>query len=395
MTLPEFPPPRTRPLDPPDILGEMRSGEGIGKVLLWSGRWAWLVTRYEDARFVLADPRFSSDMQNPGLPSLSPGQGFPRHQTAMVRMDNPRHGELRHMVAGEFGRRRAAELRQTIERIVRDQIDVLLDSAPPIDLREMFALPIPARLICELLGLPLTDQDFLQECTRKSKVRTITQEEGAANQLEMYDYCNRLVAEREKDPKDDVIGRLVTREMRAGLLSRDELVTMTKVLITAGHETTANMIGLGALMMLLRSDWFYAMREAPEAVPNIVEELLRYHTIANAVPRVATDDVSVGGITISAGEGVVVSLASANRDEGEFDNSDEFDIYRENARRHLAFGHGAHRCLGLWLARAELQIALPALATRIPTLHLAVPFEQIEFAEDTEAHGVRELPVAW
>jgi cytochrome P450 len=184
--------------------------------------------------------------------------------------------------------------------------------------------------------------------------------------------------------------------MAGGRLTREELVTWLKVLITAGHDTTASMICLGALTMLLDPDWFRAMREVPEAVPNAVEELLRYHVIIHeGLPRVATEDVAVGDTTIRAGDGVVVSLASANRDDAMFDTPDRLDMGRVNARRHLGFGHGAHLCMGIWLARAELQIALPALAARVPSLRLAVPLSSLRFNEDTQTYGVRELPVTW
>jgi cytochrome P450 len=392
----EFPPPRTSPFDPPDVLAELRAAEQLGTVFLWDGRPAWLVTRYSDARFVLSDHRFSSDIDNPGLPALRPGLGIARHRAALVRMDNPRHGEIRRMVAHEFTPSRATALRPTIERIVADQLDTLLGRTPPVDLRAEFALPVPSRLICELLGVPLADQDFFQECTRRSRARGLTKEQGIAAEHQMYDYCDQLVARKEQEPTADLIGRLIVDAVRPGRLSREELVTMAKALINAGHETTASMLCLGALTILLHPDWFRAMRAVPAAVPNAVEELLRYHTIVHdGVPRVATEDVVVGNTPIRAGDGLVVSVASANRDQAMFDNPDGLDLGRAEARRHLAFGHGAHLCLGLWLARAELQIALPALAARVPSLRLAVPLSRLRFCEDMQIYGVHELPVTW
>jgi cytochrome P450 len=395
MTVCDYVPPRTCPFDPPDILSELRAAEQLAKVSLWDGRQAWLVTRYSDARFVLGDHRFSSDIDK-GLPALAPGLANPRHRAAIIRMDNPRHGELRRMVVPEFLPSRINELRPTIERIVAGQIDALLGCTPPVDLRAEFALAIPSLLICELLGVPLEDRDFFQECTSRARDRGLTKEQAAAIERQMYDYCEQLVAGKTKKPTDDLLGRLIVNEMPGGRLTREELVTWVKVLITAGHDTTASMICLGALTMLLHPDWFHAMRDVPEAVPNAVEELLRYHTIIHeGVARVATEDVVVGDTTIKAGDGVVVSLASANRDDAMFENPDRLDLDRVNARRHLAFGHGTHLCLGLWLARAELRIALPALATRVPGLRLAVPLSSIRFNEDTQTYGVRELPVTW
>ncbi len=402
MTVREYLPPRTLPFDPPETLADIRAAGQLAKVSLWDGRQAWLVTRYSDARFVLGDHRLSSDIDNPGLPSLAPGLANARHRSAISRMDKPRHDELRRMVAHEFLPRRINTLRPTIERIVADQVDTLLGSTPPVDLRTEFALAVPSRLICELLGVPLADRDFFQECTSKARARGLAKEQAAAAERQMYDYCDLLVArkekekEKEKEPAADLIGRLIVKEMLRGRLTREELVTMVKVLITAGHETTASMICLGVLTMLLHPDWFRAMRDVPEAVPNAVEELLRYHTIVHeGVTRVATEDVVLGDTTIRAGDGVVVSLASANRDDAMFDTPDRLDMDRTDARRHLAFGHGAHLCLGLWLARAELQIALPALAARLPGLRLAAPVSSIRFSEDMQIYGVHELPVTW
>ncbi|HEU5158807.1 MAG TPA: cytochrome P450 [Streptosporangiaceae bacterium] len=330
------------------------------------------------------------------MPSLAPALANARHRTAISRMDKPRHDELRRMVAHEFLPSRIDALRPTIKRIVADQIDALLAAPPPVDLRTAFALPIPSRLICELLGVPVADRDFFEECTRRARERGLAREQIAEAERQMYDYCELLVARKEKAPQADLIGRLVVNELRWGRLSREELVTMVKVLISAGHETTGSMICLGVLTMLMHPEWLRVMRDVPEAVPNAVEELLRYHTIVHeGVTRVATDDVMVGGTLIRTGDGVVVSLASANRDDTIFDPPDRLDIDRTDARRHLSFGHGPHVCLGLWLSRAELQIALPALAARIPGLRLAVPLSRIRFSEDTQTYGVRELPVTW
>ena len=397
MTVREYIPPRMGcPFDPPDLLADLRAAERLAKVSLWDGRQAWLVTRYSEARLVLGDQRFSSNIDNPGLPSLAPGLANTRHRAAISRMDSPRHDELRRMVAPEFLPGRINALRPTIEKIVADQLDALADAMPPVDLRAEFALAVPSRLICELLGVPLADRDFFQECTSKARARGLAKEQAAAAERQMYDYCDLLVARKEKQPTADLIGRLIADEMPGGRLTREELITMVKVLITAGHETTASMICLGALTMLLHPDWFRAMRDVPAAVPNAVEEMLRYHTIVHeGVTRVATEDVLVGGTTIKAGDGVVVSLASANRDDAMFDASDRLDMERTDARRHLAFGHGAHLCLGMWLARAELQIALPALAARMPGLRLAVPLSSIRFSEDMQIYGVYELPVTW
>ncbi len=384
MTTQDYLPPRTRPFDPPDILAELRAVAPLTKVTMWNGTKVWLVTGYSAARDVLRDPRFSVDVKNPGLPRLSPGRV--NVQPTMSRMDDPRHGEIRRMLADEFLSGRIKKMRPALTRIVDTQIDHLLETAPPTDFHAEFALPVPTQVIGELLGVPPAEHRIFHETTQVMLSRTATKEEFAAADGELLALCARLLAQKEPEAADDVLSRTIAQEA----------YHTTKLLIIGGHETSANMISLGTLTMLLNPEWFRAMREQPETVPDAVEELLRYHTpMHDGVPRVATEDVVIAGTLIKAGEGLIVSLAAGNRDESEFDNADGLEMRRDRARRHLSFGHGAHKCLGQWLARAELQIALSALARRIPTLRPAVPLEEISFKEDSHVFGVRELPLTW
>lgn len=394
MTTQDYLPPRTRPFDPPDILSEFRAVSPLTKVTMWDGSKVWLVTQYGAARDILRDPRFSVDVNNPGLPRLSPGRV--RVTPTMSRMDDPRHGQIRRMLADEFLSGRIKKMRPAISRIVETQIDHLLSLDPPTDFHEEFALPIPSRVIGELLGVPSSEHRTFHETTQVLLSRTATKEEFAAADDELVSLCARLLAQKEPEAADDVLSRTIAQEMRAGRLTAEEAYHTTKLLIIGGHETSANMISLGTLTMLLNPEWFQAMRDQPEVVPDAVEELLRFHTpMHDGLPRVATADVVVAGTLIKAGEGVIVSLAAGNRDESEFEHPDELELRRERARRHLSFGDGAHKCLGQWLARAELQIALPAIARRVPTLRLAVPLEEISFKEDSHVFGVHALPLAW
>jgi cytochrome P450 len=394
MTTQDYLPPRTRPFDPPDMLAELRAVSPLTKVTIWDGTKVWLATQYSAARDILRDPRFSVDVRNPGLPRLSAGRVTV--QPTMSRMDDPRHGQIRRMLADEFLSGRIKKMRPAVTRIVETQIDHLLETAPPTDFHAEFALPVPSRVIGELLGVPSSEHRIFHETTQVLLSRTATKEEFAAADQELVAMCARLLAAKDAETTDDVLSRTIAQEMRAGRLTTAEAYHTTKLLIIGGHETSANMISLGTLTMLLNPEWFQAMREQPDTVPDAVEELLRFHTpMHDGVPRVATEDVVIAGTLVKAGEGVIVSLASGNRDESEFDNADGLEIRRDRARRHLSFGHGAHKCLGQWLARAELQIALSALARRIPTLRLAVPLEKIRFKEDSHVFGVHELPLAW
>jgi cytochrome P450 len=394
MTTQNYLPPRTRPFDPPDVLAEFRAVSPLTKVTMWDDTKVWLVTQYSAAREILRDPRFSVDVKNPGLPRLSPGRVSV--QPTMSRMDDPRHGQIRRMLADEFLSGRINKMRPAVTRIVDTQIDHLLETVPPTDFHTAFALAVPTRVIGELLGVPSAENHIFHEATQVMLSRTATKEEFTAADQELLALCARLLAQKEAEPADDLLSRTIVQEMRAKRLTAAEAFHTTKLLIIGGHETSANMISLGTLTMLLNPEWFRALREQPEAVPDAVEELLRYHTpMHDGIPRVATENVVVAGTLIKAGEGLIISLAAGNRDEAEFDNPDALEMRRDRARRHLSFGHGAHKCLGQWLARAELQIALSALAQRIPTLRLAVPLKEIPFKEDSHVFGVRELPLAW
>jgi cytochrome P450 len=396
-----FLPARRGPFHPPDLLSELRAGDPITKVTLCDGRRAWLVTRYEDARAVLCDPRFSADATNPGMPSLSPGRVFPSERRTMSRTDGPRHAALRGVLAPEFTPERVTRLGPLVERIAASAIDGMIAAgARPVDFHAAFAVPVPGRLVCALLGVPDGDQERLRSWAKVLTSRTTTAGELTAADDALYAYCADLVARRLAGPAGDdgvdMLGRLVDRGVRTGRLTSRELSLMVKLLVVAGHEPTANMISLATLTLLLTPGWYGAMGADPGAVPGAVEELLRYHTlIHDGLPRVATEDVNVGGVTIRAGEGVIVSLASGNRDAAVFHRPNELDMFRPNAESHLAFGAGAHRCVARELARAELRIALRTLAARIPTLQLAVPFADISFMEDMHIYGVRELPVTW
>ncbi|MBB5779287.1 cytochrome P450 [Nonomuraea jabiensis] len=222
------------------------------------------------------------------------------------------------------------------------------------------------------------------------------QEKGEASGA-LFAYLLGLVERKEREPGDDLISRLLTERVATGQLSREEAAMNGMILLFARHETTANMIGLGTLALLQNPDQAARIRDTddPAVVANAVEELLRYLSIAqDMIVRVATEDLTIGGHLIRAGEAVTVNLPDANRDTVFLDQPDTVDLAR-NTRGHLAFGYGVHQCLGQNLARVELQVALPALLRRLPGLRLAVPLEEVKFRHDKSAYGVHELPVAW
>ncbi|MGH3499473.1 MAG: cytochrome P450, partial [Nocardioidaceae bacterium] len=231
------------------------------------------------------------------------------------------------------------------------------------DLVQALSLPVPSMVVCELLGVPYADHDFFQSRSARSLSQTTPPEDRRRAVTELFDYLDRLVAAKSDEPADDLLSRQLARSGDFG-----EVTSLAFLLLVAGHETTANMISLGTMTFLERPDDLRAIRDDPARTPAAVEELLRYFTIAEfATSRVAVADVELGGVLIRAGDGVVTLANTADRDPDVFDKPDELDIER-GARNHLAFGFGAHQCLGQNLARMELEIVFNTLFRRIPSL---------------------------
>ncbi|MFE4519403.1 cytochrome P450 [Kitasatospora sp. NPDC056783] len=382
----------TCPFAPPTAYEQARQEEPVSRVTLWDGSTSWLVTRHEDIKAVLSDARFSSDSTRPGFPFVSAGaRQLNAGRPTIVRMDEPEHSHYRRMLTGEFMVKKVEALRPRIQRIADDLLDRMTDGRSEADLVHDFALPLPSLVICLLLGVPYQDHEFFQGHSRVLLRRASTPEEVTAAQDELVDYLIRLTESKRARPDDGILSRLVER----GELSTEEIGGMGRLLLVAGHETTANMTALSVLALLRNPDQLTHLREHPEAVPGAVEELLRYLTIVHSgLTRVAAEDVDLAGARIRAGEGVICMVNTANRDEREFPEGDELDLTRD-ARRHLAFGFGPHQCLGQPLARLELQIAVATVLRRLPGLRLAVPFEEIRFRGEMLVYGVHGLPVAW
>ncbi|MGX1101431.1 cytochrome P450 [Amorphus sp. MBR-141] len=391
-----FPIPRTKPLDPPAEYAGLRAETPFLKVRLWDGKEAWLVSRYEHFRAILSDPRFSADITRPNYPTISAGMGVARGKyRSLISMDPPEHTVQRRMIAGEFTIKRIESMRPRLQAIVDDLIDRMLARGGPADLVADFALPFPSLAICELLGVPYADHDFFQSRARILVAHTTTTEQANAATVELCDYLRSLIREKDRNPTDDILSRLVVQRVRTGAMSEEELVGLSRFLLVAGHETTANMTAMGALLLMQHPEQRQELRDEPELMPQAVEELLRYLDVTHlGRRRVATEDVRLGDHLIRVGEGVVVLSVSANRDEDVFERPDEFDIHRE-ARHHVTFGYGVHQCLGQPLARVELQIALGTLIRRMPGLRLASPMESLHFNEDMFIYGLRALPVQW
>lgn len=389
---------RSSPFDPPAEYRRLREEEPVSRLAFPDGKVGWLLTRHQDVRALLADDRFSSDR----LRASSPVRRFPIRPDepavragSLIGMDPPEHTRYRRMLTRYFTVRRMRELAPRIEQIVSEHLDAIERSGPPADLVPAFARPIPSLVICELLGVPYEDRVTFQRCT--SILLRLDADEDAifAARDELWGYMLDLVAVKRQHPDNALLSSLIQASIADSALTDESLAAIGQLLLAAGHETTANMLGLGTYALLCHPDQLCALREDAELADRAVEELLRYLTIVQfGTVRVAREDVDFAGQHIRAGETVVASLAAADRDAAQFPEPDELDLARP-AAQHVAFGHGIHQCLGQQLARVEMKIAYSALFRRFPALHLAVPPGEVPMRDDMFIYGVHRLPVAW
>ncbi|MBW4721737.1 cytochrome P450 [Saccharothrix obliqua] len=386
---------REHRLNPPAVLGELRTTEPVARLRFPDGHLGWLITSHELARAVLADRRFSSRSELRHSPVRVGGQVSPRPQPAkpgmFIGMDGEDHARYRKLLTGQFTVRRMNKLKPRIEQIVADHLAALRAAGPGADLVREFALPVPSMVICELLGVPYEDRDEFQRETRTTFNLDNDFEVIMAAFQRIEAFVADLVRRKHDEPGDDMLTGLI----ETGELTDEEVANMGLLLLVAGHETTANMIGIGTLALLEHPEQLQALREDPTLIDNAVEELMRYLTIIQLGPsRVALEDVEVGGVVIAAGDNVLISAPAVNRDPKRFERPDELD-FRRSATGHLGFGHGVHQCLGQQLARIEMRVAYHALIREFPDLRLAVPAAEVPMRSDMAIYGVHSLPVAF
>jgi len=377
------------PINPAPELARIRSEQpvfGVRRHLPRGGSLTmWLITKYADARELLSSRDTSNSLGRSESAAAQPG--------FLVSLDPPDHTRIRRMLTGQFSMRRLTAMRPYIEQITTKLLDQMEAGGPPVDLMQAFALPLPSLVICELLGVPFEDQADFQRRSDTMLDVSVTSKQQAQNTLEMNAYMQSLVNRHRQNPGDDILGMLIRDH--ADELTDEELVGIGNILLVAGHETTANTIGLGTLLLLQHPDQFALIRDDPEMITSAVEEILRYLTIVDTgTPRIILKDMIIGDQLIQAGDVAMVSLPSANRDVDFMADPDLFDVTRQ-PQAHLTFGHGIHQCLGQQLARLEMSVALPALLQRFPTLSLAASVTELTFRGDGPVNGVRELPVTW
>ncbi len=398
--IPDYPMPRAKgcPLDPSPGLRDLQVKAPLARVRLWDGSTPWLVTRHALQRALLADKRVGSDILLPGYPHVSESFRDRRAEIrAFINIDDPEHARQRQMLSPSFTVKRIEKLRPTVQRIVDDLIDKLLTQPKPVDLLSEFALPVSLLVICHVLGVPYEDRESFQRTSRILMHRQSTKETALAAQMELVGYFDQLIGRKLDAPADDLLSLLATEQLKTGQMTRPDLAMIALILLIGGHETSADMITLGALALLMHPDQLAMVRETddPKLIASATEELLRYLSIAHGGRRrVALEDIEIAGEVIRAGEGLVIPTEIGDRDETVFHDPDVLDVHRD-ARKHNVFAFGMHQCLGHPLVRVELQTVYGTLYRRIPTLALAVDVSDLEFKNEGLAYGVHELPVTW
>lgn len=387
--------------DPFPLFAQMRAAAPVHRVTLVDGHTAWLVLRYDEARAALNDPRLSKDMHaalQQGRHVVAEGLPGPALARHMLSMDPPDHTRLRRLVLRAFTPRRVEALRPRVQRLVDSLLDDMASAAGPVDFVARFAFPLPYTVICELLGVPARDRAALGEAFRALFLPAdgaAPAPEAIAGAAFILDCLESLVAAREACPADDLTSALLAARDGGAVLSPVELLSTIFQLFVAGHDTTTSLIGNGLAALLTHPQQLAALKADLSLVPTAIEEFLRFDApVPHSTFRYAVEPVGLGGVTIPAGEQVLICLAAANRDPDRRAHPDQLLIDRED-RHHLAFGHGIHFCLGAPLARMEGEIAFTSLLSRFPDLQLAVPPGELRWGhgDGLVLRGLTRLPV--
>jgi hypothetical protein len=386
--------------DPYPALSRLREEDPVHWSEVLSG---WVLTRYTDVRMALSDTRLSADRITPFLTRQAPTASetvqalLRRVGLWVVFTDPPVHTRLRSVLGRAFSAR-VIELRSSRVEAIVDRLLARAAAAGEADLIRDFAYPLPVAVIGDLLGVPPDDHDLLKAWSDElatfigsSQMTPDKYQRAAHGVLELHRYFERLVERRRAAPADDLVTALLAVEDRTDGLARDEVVASCVLLLFAGHETTTNLIGNGALALLQHPAQARAWREDASLTASAVEELLRYDGPTAAMVRIAREDLPIGDRRIRRGERLFLMINAANRDPGQFAEPDRLDLRRAD-NKHLGFGHGIHFCLGAPLARLEGQIALPALLARFPGL--SVRDDAPTWLDSLVFRGMRSLPVA-
>ncbi|ADD43960.1 cytochrome P450 [Stackebrandtia nassauensis] len=379
-----------RPFDPPPLLARLRDEAPLRRLTYADGHQGWLATGHEEVRTLLGDNRISPrpdlihlPFELEGITTLpAPAPG------AVNQLDGPDHARLRQPLVGWFTVRRMRQLTHQVETLVADLLDDMADRGPDVDLVDEFAYPLPVTVVCDLLGVPESDRATFRDLVTTSGRSDLPIPDRLAANEQLGGYVGELVAAKRARPADDIISALTETD-----LDDTDVVGLSAFLISAGFDTTANMLALGTMALLEHPSQLAAWRADPGITNTAVEELMRYLSIVHTTVHSAVDDIEIAGQTIKAGDSVTLSFMAANRDPRKFPDPDRLDL-RRNATGHLGFTHGAHACLGQQLARVEMRAAFPALLRRFPNLRLNIAIEDVPLRDPLIlVYGLDRLPV--
>ncbi|RJQ66497.1 cytochrome P450 [Pseudonocardiaceae bacterium YIM PH 21723] len=368
--------------------------ERVGPVTTANGSRVWLIAGYAESRAVLFDPRFSRDAAAKARASVGGTQPEPG---SLLSRDGLDHVRLRRAVAPEFTFRRIQQRRPDIERLTEHFLDEMTAKGNSADLIAEFARPLPAAVVCELIGIPIEERsrfelasDIVFGVVRRKPA------EVAQARMVLFDFVREIAEEKKARPDQSMFSRLLAKQDVLGQCTEEELVNFGYSLLVMGHQATAQHLAVGALNLLRHPRQLARLRAEPDLMPAAVEELLRHSAHADgALIRVATEDLELGGVQIKEGDLVLPSVVAANRDVTVYADPDELNIERVSPAPHLTMGYGDHLCLGAHLARMEIEVALSRLLERLPGLRLAVPVEELVWWDGWTRSTLRELPITW
>ncbi len=385
----------THAIDPYPIYRQLQQHEPAYWVpSAMPGGGMWLITRYADVVALLREAHFSNDMSR-----IIPAEQLPEFSKTLIFRDPPDHTRLRSLVGQAFTPRRVRDLEPRIAAIA----DELLARVRPhgtMDFAADFAAALPSIVIAELLGVPNEERAQFQAWSHAiasgadnhrttAEGRQAYRDAGAA----LARYFRDLLAERRRQPQDDLITALLQARDVQDRLSEDELLQTCSLLLLGGYETTVRLIGNGLLTLLRHPDQLTLLRQRPALLPQAIEEMLRYESpVQQAITRITTEPVEIAGRRIEAGQVLSAVIGAANCDPDQFPDPDRFDITRD-PNRHLAFGFGIHFCLGAPLARLEARVAFARLFEQMPNLRLVN--DEADWEPNTRVRGLRSLPIAF
>jgi cytochrome P450 len=393
--VPLFPMCRGYPLDPPPELARMQAESPIGRVRLYHGGEAWIITSYAECWRLLREPSLSVDFKTPGYPIVHPTHAKFAPEI-LSHIDPPEHGKYRRMLAPEFTAKRIERLHSQVTTIVDELFDAMIAAGPGVDMVQALALPAPALMICTILGVPYDQRDHFVHLADTFLSGHASVDDALRAHHELRELLRNVIRAKASANEDDLLSRVRQSYVETGELEEERLVGLAAGLLIGGYHTTSSMIALGTVALLENPDQFAELRDDPGLAGSGVDELLRYLTVPHlGRHRAATEEIEIAGQTIVPGDGLILASDIANRDPAQFDDPNSLILRNGDQRSHQAFGTGIHACVGAALARLELKIVFTALVERLPKVRMAVSLDELKFTHDSTVFDVEELPITW